>query len=284
MTTPSSTYRFGQRSYDLRSRTFLMGIVNVTPDSFSDGGRFASADAAVEHALRLIGEGADFIDVGGESTRPGSDPVPPDEELRRVLPVIERLALRTDVPISVDTYRSEVAGPALGAGAVIVNDITGLHGDVRLAGAAAAAGASMILMHMRGTPKSMQDDPRYDDVAGEIASYLGEGIAAALRAGVSQIIVDPGIGFGKLLGHNLEILRRLAELGSLGCPVLVGPSRKSFIGKLTGLPPEERLFGTAASVAVAIMNGANIVRVHDVAAMRQVAQVVDAVVHEPVEA
>jgi dihydropteroate synthase len=256
-----------------------MGILNVTPDSFSDGGRHADTSAAVDHALRMIDEGADFIDVGGESTRPGAEPVSLEEELRRVLPVIEQLAARTTIPISIDTYKADVAAPALSAGAVIVNDITGLRAEPRLADVAAEGRASMILMHILGTPKTMQQAPRYGDVLGEISAYLADGVALAHARGVRQVIVDPGIGFGKLLEHNLEIFRSLDVLKRLGCPILVGPSRKSFLGQITGLGPGERLHGTAAAVAVAVMHGANIVRVHDVREMKQVAQVVDAVVH-----
>ncbi len=279
MTTLTSTYRFGTSTYDLRSRTFLMGILNVTPDSFSDGGRFLDRDAAVGHALLMIEDGADFIDIGGESTRPGAASVSAQDEIDRVLPVIRMLAGRTKVPISIDTVKPEVAEAALRAGAVIVNDTSGLHRDSRLADVAAAAGASMVLMHMQGTPQTMQKDPRYDDVMGEICTYLEEGVARARAAGVDQVIVDPGIGFGKLLAHNLEILRNLRSLERTGCPVLVGPSRKAFIGAITGLPAEERQFGTAAAVTASIFHGASIVRVHDVKAMKQVAQVADAIMH-----
>jgi dihydropteroate synthase len=277
MTTPAFTYRFGPRAYDLGSRTFLMGVLNVTPDSFSDGGRYADAESAVRHGLRMVAEGADFIDVGGESSRPGAEPVPADEELRRVLPVITRLRAETSVPISIDTTKPEVAGPALDAGAVIVNDITGLASGPALADVAARSGASMVLMHMKGTPKTMQEAPVYADVMGEIAASLERGVALARSRGVEQVIVDPGIGFGKLLAHNLEILRSLRALDRLGCPILVGPSRKSFLGQITGLEAGERLHATAGAVAVAAMQGAHIVRVHDVREMRQVAQVVDAV-------
>jgi dihydropteroate synthase len=254
-----------------------MGVLNVTPDSFSDGGRHAHTDAAVAHGLRMIDQGADFIDVGGESTRPGADPVPLEEELRRVLPVIELLRARSDVPISIDTTKPGVAERALDAGAVIVNDISGLRPGPALADVAASRGASMVLMHMQGTPKTMQQDPVYADLMTEIGAALEEGVLLARSRGVSQVIVDPGIGFGKLLGHNLEILRSLHALDRLGCPVLVGPSRKSFLGQITGLEAGERLHATAGAVAVAAMQGAHIVRVHDVREMRQVAQVVDAV-------
>jgi dihydropteroate synthase len=225
----------------------------------------------------MVDQGADFIDVGGESTRPGADPVPLEEELRRVLPVIEQLRARTNVPISIDTTKPGVAQAALDAGAVIVNDISGLRSGPELADVAASRGASMVLMHIKGTPKTMQQAPVYADVMTEIGATLEKGVALARSRGVTQVIVDPGIGFGKLLAHNLEILRSLGALEWLGCPILVGPSRKSFLGQITGLEAPDRLHATAAAVAVAAMQGAHIIRVHDVREMRQVAQVVDAV-------
>lgn len=273
-----TSYRFGSVRYDLGSRTHLMGILNVTPDSFSDGGRFYEPEQAVRRGLEMVEEGADFIDVGGESTRPGSEPVTAEEELRRTIPVIERLAKATGAPISIDTTKSIVAVQALDAGAVIVNDISGLHADPGLADAVAARHASLALMHMRGTPKSMQENPEYDDVMEAITEYLAEGIRLAEQKGIGQILVDPGIGFGKSLAHNTEILRRLNELQALGYPVLIGPSRKSFIGKILDLPVDDRLEGTAAAVAAAIMGGANVIRVHDVKQMKRVAKTVDAII------
>ncbi|TLY31100.1 MAG: dihydropteroate synthase [Ignavibacteria bacterium] len=270
-------YRFGAVEYDLTARTHLMGILNVTPDSFSDGGLFRDPDRAVRRGLEMVEEGADIIDVGGESTRPGSDPVPAEEELRRVLPVIERLSKATDIPISIDTYKSAVARRALEAGASIINDVSGLHVDPDLADVAAGGGAALVIMHMKGTPKSMQADPVYEDVIAEIGEYLAAAIRAAEAKGVEQIFIDPGIGFGKSPSHNVEIIRRLGELGRLGHPVLVGPSRKSFIGKILDLPVEERLEGTAAAVAASVMNGANIVRVHDVKQMLRVTRIADAI-------
>lgn len=270
-------YEFGSVRYDLGARTHIMGIVNVTPDSFSDGGQFLRAGAAVDRGLELEQEGADFIDVGGESTRPGSDPVPEPVELERVIPVIRELAKRTRIPISVDTVKPEVARQALESGAVIVNDISGLRDHPGLARVAAAAGASIILMHKRGSPKTMQDHPSYEDVVEEICDELQPGVDAATAAGISQIFVDPGIGFGKDLRHNLAILRRLAEFRRLGYPVLVGPSRKSFIGKILDAGVDDRMEGTAAAVAVAVMNGANVVRVHDVRQMMRVSRMVDAI-------
>jgi len=227
-----------------------------------------------------VAEGADMLDIGGESTRPGSEPVGEEEELGRVLPVIEALAAAVEVPLSIDTYKSRVAKAALEAGAHIVNDISGLHADEEIAGVAAAAGAGVIIMHIRGTPRDMQKDPKYADVIGEIGDYLEEGIGRAAQAGIAreQLILDPGIGFGKTLEHNLEILRRLREFRSLGCPLMVGTSRKSMIKAILDLPADERLEGTAATVALAIAGGADIVRVHDVKEMARVAKVADAIV------
>lgn len=267
---------FGRVTYDLSARTHVMGIVNVTPDSFSDGGKFLDADAAVDHALRMADEGADFIDVGGESSRPGSDPISVEEEIRRTIPVIERIAAKVSVPISIDTYKSEVARRALDAGATIVNDISAMTMDERMAVVVAEHRASVILMHMKGTPKTMQVDPMYTDVVGEVREYLAKRIDAARAAGIGQIMIDPGIGFGKTLEHNLALIRNLGALRDLGVPVLVGPSRKSFLGTILNLPVEERLEGTAAAVTVCILNGASVVRVHDVRAMVRVAKVADA--------
>lgn len=261
------------------ARTHVMGIVNVTPDSFSDGGRFATTALAVEHGLRLIEEGADILDIGGESTRPGSEPVPLEEELARVIPVIERLAAATPVPLSVDTCKAGVALRAVAAGASIINDVTALQGDPAMAAAAAASGAGVVLMHMLGTPRTMQSEPRYGDVVAEIREFLAGRMRAAEAAGIEpgRLVLDPGIGFGKTLEHNVEILRRLGELLALGRPLLVGPSRKAFIGRLLGgLPAGERMEGTAAAVTAAILGGARLVRVHDVRAMARVARVADA--------
>ena len=280
METISQTkFRFGNVEYDLSSRTHIMGILNVTTDSFSDGGNFIDPEHAVRHALEMIEDGADFIDVGGESTRPGAEAVSVEEELRRVVPVVERLAKSTSLPISIDTYKSAVAERVLDLGAVMVNDISGLRFDSKMVDVIANRNASVVLMHIKGTPKTMQEEPHYDDVVEDICQYLHESILMAERKGIEQIIIDPGIGFGKAPGHNLEIIRRLKEFQRLGYPVLVGPSRKSFIGKILDLPVEKRLEGTAAAVAVSLMNGANIVRVHDVKEMKRVAKVVDAIVH-----
>jgi dihydropteroate synthase len=274
----TSSYRFGPVQHDLSARTHLMGILNVTPDSFSDGGKYYHLEDAVKRGLLMVEEGADFIDVGGESTRPGSEPIPLEEELRRTIPVIEKLARATDVPISIDTTKSAVASDALAAGAVIVNDVSGLRFDPGLADVVARNQASLVLMHMGGRPKTMQEHPEYDDVVAAIMESLGEGIRLARQRGVVQMLVDPGIGFGKSVAHNTEILRRLGELRSLGYPILIGPSRKSFIGKILDLPVDDRLEGTAAAVAAAIMNGANIIRVHDLKQMKRVAMTVDAII------
>jgi len=258
-------------------RTLVMGVVNVTPDSFSDGGRFLRVDDAVAQGLRLVDEGADYVDVGGESSRPGADQVGEQEELDRVAPVIERLAAAVDVPVSIDTYKPSVARECLRLGARMINDISGL-GDAGMIRVAADAKASVVIMHMRGRPKTMQRDVHYEDLVGEVRTFLHERATRARDAGIEDVIVDPGIGFGKTAAHNFEILHRLADFTSLGFPVLVGPSRKSFLGALpSGLPPEERLEGTLAAVAVAVVNGAAIVRVHDVAATRRAVEVADAI-------
>jgi dihydropteroate synthase len=252
---------------------FLMGVVNTTPDSFSDGGRFLDAAAAVAHALRLAEEGADLIDLGGESTRPGAPPVPAAEEVRRVVPVIERLrASGFALPISVDTCKAEVALAALAAGADLVNDVMGLA-DPALAAVVAEAKVPVVLMHMRGTPSDMATRASYDDVVADVARELEAAVARAVAAGVhpERIVLDPGIGFAKTPAQNVEVLARLPELRKLGWPLLVGPSRKSFIGAVTGAAVQDRLPGTLAAVTAAVLAGAEFVRVHDVAPARQAA-------------
>jgi len=273
------TLQAGAHELALGGRTLIMGIVNVTPDSFSDGGAFLDPAAAVEHGLRLAAEGADILDVGGESTRPGAAPVPLEEELRRVVPVVRGLASRCQAPISVDTTKAAVARAALAEGAAIVNDVSALRFDPALGPVVAAAGAALVLMHMRGEPRTMQQGPRYDDLLGEVRAELAAALARAAAAGVdpARTIVDPGIGFGKSLEHNLELLERLGELEALGRPVLVGPSRKSFIGGITGAPPAERVEGTIAACCLAAARGAHAVRVHDVAAVRRALTVADAI-------
>jgi len=261
-------------------RPLVMGVLNVTPDSFSDGGRFLTAAAAVERAFQMVGEGADLLDVGGESTRPGSEPVDAAEELRRVLPVIERLAGRVGVPLSIDTTKSDVAGAAIKAGAAIVNDISGGKLDPEMAYVVAETKAHWILGHIRGTPRDMMDNPVYGDVVAEVGDELMALAASAEEKGVpgDVILVDPGIGFGKTLDHNLSLLKHLDELVGRGRPVCVGTSRKGFLGKLLGgAPPEDRVEGTAATAALAVSAGVSIVRVHDVKAMARVVAVAAAV-------
>jgi len=267
-------------SLDFSSKTFLMGILNVTPDSFSDGGAFLNRDRAVDQALRMQDEGADIIDIGGESTRPGSGAVTVREEIRRVLPVIEELTGKVNIPISIDTYKSGVAEAAIQAGASIVNDISGLKFDNKMSGVVARHKVPVVIMHIKGRPRDMQKKPVYKSLIPEIMDYLTESIITARNAGIpdNMIIIDPGIGFGKTLEHNLEIIRRLNEFTGYQKPILVGPSRKSFIGKLLGdHPVNDRLQGTAAAVAIGIFNGANIVRVHDVKEMFRVAKIADAI-------
>jgi dihydropteroate synthase len=247
-----------------------MGVLNVTPDSFSDGGLFLAPEAAVAHGRQLASEGADLVDVGGESTRPGSKPVPAEEELRRVLPVVEELASAIEPPISIDTSKAAVAKAALSAGASFVNDVSALRGDPAMAAVVAEAGVDLCLMHMKGEPRTMQDDPRYEDVVSEVKAFLEERLDCAVRQGIpeARIWLDPGIGFGKSLEHNLELLRRLGEIVAIGCPVVVGASRKRFIGALTGRPESERLAGSLAAAVAAYERGARMVRVHDVAATK----------------
>ncbi len=272
-------WRVGDRVFDCAERTLVMGVLNVTPDSFSDGGLFIDADLAVKHGARMVADGADLLDVGGESTRPGSDIVPVDEERERVVPVIERLRAEIpDVPISVDTRKRDVAAAALEAGATIVNDVSAGR-DPGMFDVVRDAGAGLVLMHMRGDPKTMQEAPRYDDVVAEVKGFLRERIEAAELAGVERerLVVDPGIGFGKTLEHNLVLMRHLDALLDLGRPILVGPSRKSFVGALLDLPPDDRIEGTAGAVGWLVARGAHVVRVHDVKEIARVVRVVDAI-------
>jgi dihydropteroate synthase len=255
-----------------------MGILNVTPDSFSDGGSFFNKENAVEQALRMQEEGADMIDVGGESTRPGAEKVSVKEEIKRVVPVIEALVKKVNVPISIDTYKSDVAKAAISSGASVINDISGLRFDPKMAETAARNKVPVVIMHIKGTPENMQKAPAYKSLIPEIMDYLYEGIEIARKAGIpdSMIIIDPGIGFGKNVEHNLEIIKRLNEFSGFEKPVLLGHSRKSFIGKiLNDLPVSERLEGTAAAAAIGIFNGASIIRVHDVREMVRVARIAD---------
>ncbi len=271
-------YTFGSVQYDFTVRTHVMGILNVTPNSFFDGGKFVTAESAVKQGMQMVEEGADFIDVGGESTRPGSEPVPAEEEIIRIVPVIERLGKLTPIPISVDTCKSEVAKAAIEAGAVIVNDISAMTSDPKMLPLVAHEKVSAVLMHMKGTPKTMQQNPVYDHVVSEVGEYL-QGRAEQCRiAGVDQVMIDPGIGFGKNLQHNLELIKHLDVFRSYGFPLLVGPSRKSFLGMILDLPVDQRLEGTAAAVTACVLHGANVVRVHDVRAMKRVVTVADAIV------
>lgn len=266
--------------YDFSKRTYVMGILNVTPDSFSDGGRFLDSKMAVARALEMADEGADIIDIGGESTRPGSKDISRDEELDRILPVIEAVSKKIDTTISVDTRKSEVAEAALKAGAGIVNDISGLRCDEDMARVVARHNAGLIVMHMKGTPQDMQDKPAYKNLIHEIICSLKESLRLAKDAGVAEenIIIDPGIGFGKTVKHNLQILNRLNEFKILGRPVCIGTSRKSFIGKILDHPEiGMRLFGTLATCVIAIMNGANILRVHDIKETLDIARMTDSV-------
>ncbi|MFH1361389.1 MAG: dihydropteroate synthase [bacterium] len=269
------------QNYQAKSlpKTKIMGILNVTPDSFSDGGKFVDIEQAISRAKQMVDDGAEIIDIGGESTRPGAAAVSAREEKQRVLPVIERLVKEINIPISIDTTKAEVAAEAIACGASMVNDISGLRFDSQMAKVVAEAGVSLSIMHIQGNPQTMQQKPTYSDLMEEVINYLAEGLEIAQKAGILQgkIIVDPGLGFGKSPQHNLEIIKRLKELKVLGCPILIGPSRKSLIGQVLDLPVEERLEGTAAIVAASILNGANIVRVHDVKAMGRVVKMVEAI-------
>ena len=267
-------------SFNFSQKTYVMGILNVTPDSFSDGGLFLNEESAIEQALNMVNEGADIIDIGGESTRPGAATVSVKEEIKRVVPVIKALAKKIKVPISIDTCKAKVADEAVSAGASIINDISGLRFDKRMAGVAAQHKVPVVIMHIQGTPGNMQKNPSYVALISEIMDYLRESIHIALKAGVSDdmIIIDPGIGFGKTVAHNLEIINRLDEFKGFEKPILIGPSRKSFIGKLLGgLPVTDRLEGTAAAITIGISKGANIIRVHDIKEMSRVAKISDAI-------
>ena len=280
--------KIGKRIFRWGKRTYIMGVLNVTPDSFSDGGKYLDPKRAVERALEMQAQGADIIDIGGESSRPGAEPVSVEEELRRVVPVLEEVCDKLDIPVSIDTYKSEVAEKAIELGADMVNDISALRFDPNMVKVVADYDVPVVLMHMKGTPRDMQLNPSYDDVMHEIVSFLYERKQFAVSHGVDEnkIILDPGIGFGKRTGKgiedNCEILRRLKELKVLGNPVLVGASRKTFIGNVCGegeqLPVNERLEGSLAAIAVAVMNGADIVRVHDVKESRRFLRLLDRVI------
>ena len=271
----AKTIQCGRHMLSL-DRTLIMGVVNVTPDSFSDGGLFLDAGRAVDHAQQLVNEGADIIDVGGESSRPGSDPVSEEEELKRVGPVVTALVAKLNVPISIDTYKPATAARCLDLGATMVNDITGLR-DPAMREVVARHDVPAVIMHMQGEPKTMQQSPVYDDVVADVKDFLSRRARDAHAAGVRQVIVDPGIGFGKTVAHNMELLRRLGEFNALPYPLLIGVSRKSTIGAITGAPANERLPGTLAATAIAVLHGANIMRVHDVKECRQVVRIASAI-------
>jgi dihydropteroate synthase len=256
-----------------------MGVLNVTPDSFSDGGAYVTVEQALNHARQMQAEGADIIDIGAESSRPGAKPIDASEELRRLIPVLEAVHAAVPLPISVDTTKAAVARRAIQAGATMVNDITGLRGDPLMAGLVAETGSAVVLMHMQGTPQTMQKSPRYGNVVDEVSAFLRERAQAAIKQGIrgSQIILDPGFGFGKLQEHNLQLLAGFEMFTKLGYPLLAGVSRKQFIGNLVQQPVHERGYGTAGAVAVAVLKGAHIVRVHDVRTMRETVSVVSAI-------
>lgn len=275
------TYKFKHHSYDLSSRTFIMGVLNITPDSFSDGGKYYKNKPDIDKILRdaeqMVEDGADFLDIGGESTRPGSDKISDDEELQRVIPVIEKLVNLTDIPLSIDTYKSNVADEALNAGVEIVNDISGFRADEKIAEVTSRYDASCILMHIKGSPKNMQVNPVYEDVTNEVKEYLQDSINIAESNGVKQIFTDVGIGFGKTLEHNLKLLNDLREIRDLGYPVVLGVSRKSFIDKIYPVKIENRLEGTFVANTFGVMNGANVIRVHDVKENKRAMRVIDAI-------
>jgi dihydropteroate synthase len=274
----AARWQIRTRTLEFPRQPLIMGIVNVTPDSFSDGGRFYDAAAALEHAIRLVAEGADLLDIGGESTRPYAEPVSADEELRRVTPVIEKLAAGVRVPLSIDTTKASVARAAIEAGAEIINDITGLAGDPAMIGLAVATGVGVCAMHMQGTPQTMQDNPTYTDIVGEIREYLRERRDALMSAGISRvrICLDPGIGFGKTHEHNITLMRHCQEFHELGCPLLVGHSRKGFLGKLVGDKDADRTNATVGAALALAVQGVQIVRVHDVRPVREALVTFDA--------
>jgi dihydropteroate synthase len=270
---------------DFSKKTYIMGVLNVTPDSFSDAGLYFDKSAAIERGIQMVEEGADIIDIGGESTRPGSEQITNEEELKRTIPVIEALAREIRIPISIDTYKSEIARRALDAGASIVNDISGLRFDPKMPEVVYQNDVPIVIMHIKGTPRDMQQNPQYEALIPEIMDYLRAGITIARKAGIpdDKMVIDPGIGFGKTYEDNVKIIHHLYEFTFFKKPILIGPSRKAFIGKILGdVPVTDRLEGTAAAVSISIMNGANIIRVHDVKEMVKVAKVADAIKKEKI--
>jgi len=271
------SYTFGKKVYDLSARTHVMGVINVTPDSFSDGGKFLDKDKAVAHGKAMAEAGADFIDIGGVSTRPGAEEISAEEELKRVIPVVESLAKEVNIPLSIDTYRAAVADEALKAGAVIVNDISAFSFDTAMAETIAKHKASAVAMHIKGTPKDMQNDPKYDDLMAEIISYFENVAWKANVAGIKQVIIDPGICFGKTVEHNLQVLKNLSALKRLDTPIMIGVSRKSMIGKILGIEDvNDRHEGTITLNTIGVLNGAHIIRVHDVTEGVRTAKIIDA--------
>jgi dihydropteroate synthase len=278
-TSASGTFVLSGRVLPLADRVHIMGVLNVTPDSFSDGGRYVNLDAAVAHALSMVEQGADVLDIGAESTKPGAVPIDEEEERRRLIPIVRAICRQTTVPVSVDTTKASIARQALDVGATLINDISALRFDARMGDVVAKSGAGVILMHMQGNPQTMQDAAQYTNVVEEVRQFLKTRLEAAEEAGIhpNRILLDPGIGFGKNCQHNLVLLERLDAFHTLGRPLVVGVSRKAFIGKILGRPIEERLMGTAGAVAVAVMNGARMVRVHDVAPIRDVVKMIEAI-------
>lgn len=272
-------FRCRDHLLDVQKKTWIVGVLNITPDSFSDGGRFLEPGAAIGQAMQMVEEGADILEIGAESTRPGAIPVSVDEELCRILPVLCDLRPKLVIPVAVDTYKPEVARVVLEEGADIINDVYGVRGEGRLAAVVAEKRAGLVIMHMKGTPQDMQIEPRYNDIVGEVVAFLADRVAFAERLGVDpqSIVVDPGLGFGKRSQDNLALLRHLAELDCLGKPIMVGPSRKSLVGEVLKLPVEQRHHGTAACVAAAVLHGASFVRVHDVRPCAHLVRMLDAI-------
>jgi dihydropteroate synthase len=278
-TSASGVFVLSGRVLPLADRVHIMGVLNVTPDSFSDGGRYVNPDAAIAHALSMVEQGADVLDIGAESTKPGAVPIDEEEERRRLIPIVRAICRQTTIPVSIDTTKASIAQQALDVGAAVINDISALRFDARMGDVVAKSGAGLILMHMQGNPQTMQDAAQYTNVVDEVRQFLKTRLDAAKEAGIhlDRILLDPGIGFGKNCQHNLVLLDRLDAFHMLGRPIVVGVSRKAFIGKILGRPIDERLMGTAGAVAVAIMKGARMVRVHDVAPIRDVVKMIEAI-------